>query len=198
MSYSEYHNKEKQREATRRYREKHKEEVKEKDRIAQAERRRQLADDPEYRAKCREWSKKSARKRRLDPEVRERERIASKEYQQERRSQDRQKFNEECKAYMRPKYTELRNAVHNKLGNRCSICGYDKDSRALQIDHIDGKGRRERMRLGWYKFFNKILKDPTGYQLLDANCNYIKRYENNEVTIVDPELRTNKNAGVPS
>lgn len=191
MSYSEHHNKEKQREATRRYREKNRDEVRRKDRIAQAERRRRLADDPEYRAKCREWSKKSARKRRLDPEVRKCEQEASREYQRLRRSRDREKFNEECKVYARPKYTELRNAVHKKLGNKCALCGYDKDSRALQIDHIEGKGRQEHRRLGWYKYFNKILNDSTGYQLLDANCNVIKRYTNNEVHIVDPVLMRN-------
>jgi hypothetical protein len=91
--------------------------------------------------------------------------------------------------YMRVKYPELRDAVIEKLGGKCALCGYDADRRAFQIDHIDGQGRKERRTIGWYKFFNQILVDTTNYQLLCANCNYIKRYTNNEVYIVDQRLK---------
>ena len=81
----------------------------------------------------------------------------------------------------RKRYAELRQAVIAKLGNKCIRCGF-ADFRALQIDHIDGNGYKERKRIvanapGWYR---RILVDPSGYQVLCANCNWIKRYENRE------------------
>lgn len=94
--------------------------------------------------------------------------------------------------YMRKTYSELRDAVIEMLGGKCQHCGYNTDSRALQIDHIDGTGRKERRHVGWYRFFYDILDGKAGYQLLCANCNYIKRYDNNEVHIVDEKLRSRK------
>lgn len=72
-----------------------------------------------------------------------------------------------------------RTAVLEKLGNTCVRCGF-ADARALQIDHINGGGSRE-SNMGAMKMYKKILADPAGYQLLCANCNAIKKVENNEV-----------------
>ncbi len=73
--------------------------------------------------------------------------------------------------------------IHKKFSPRCSICGYDKDVRALQIDHVDGGGSAE-LRGGHgagLAYYLRVLRDTTGrYQLLCANCNKIKRYEKNE------------------
>jgi len=109
---------------------------------------------------------------------------------------------ERHKAYMlrysRKEYPRLRDAVVAKLGGKCQKCGYDSDRRALQIDHIDGNGRRERKTIGWRKFYGKILDDSTNYQLLCANCNYIKRYDNEEVYIVDERLKENTTMPFPN
>ena len=104
------------------------------------------------------------------------------------RAKDPEKYRVYMRNYLRKKYPEMRDAVLEKLGKFCAKCGYDNDERALQIDHIDGQGRRERRRIGWYKFYNKILADSTNYQILCCNCNYIKRYTNNEVYVVDKQL----------
>lgn len=69
------------------------------------------------------------------------------------------------------------------MGGRCEKCGFD-DARALQIDHVNGGGIRERKKFGRYKIENHILsylpnKCPS-YQLLCANCNWIKRAVLNE------------------
>lgn len=71
----------------------------------------------------------------------------------------------------------------NKLGNRCLHCGFT-DPRALQIDHIYNDGYLERKLLkgsssvGRYK---RVLEDVDGrYQLLCANCNWIKRMNREE------------------
>lgn len=107
-----------------------------------------------------------------------------------RAKRNKEEYNTYMREFARKRYPELRIAVFNKLGNKCSKCGYDTDSRALQIDHIAGDGRQEKRRIGWWNFYNKILKDSTGYQLLCANCNYIKRYDNEEVYFVDPRLKS--------
>jgi hypothetical protein len=71
------------------------------------------------------------------------------------------------------------------FGGKCCRCGFS-DWRALQIDHINGDGMEERwcrkelvMRLD-----PMIAADPDGcrarYQCLCANCNWIKRFENDE------------------
>ena len=97
---------------------------------------------------------------------------------------------EEYNAYMRKYFKEhggnqafkrmvrnLRLEVINKLGGKCIKCGFN-DTRALQLDHINGGGRQELLRCGThYAMFKKILENPEGHQILCANCNWIKRHE---------------------
>lgn len=70
----------------------------------------------------------------------------------------------------------------NKLA--CVRCGF-VDIRALSIDHINGEGYKHR-KIGKAKLgssFYRQLKDqgyPEGYQTLCMNCQWIKRFENNE------------------
>ncbi len=71
--------------------------------------------------------------------------------------------------------------VFELLGNKCKGCGVS-DWRVLQIDHINGGGTREKKIGNYWTFFRKeILSGSKKYQLLCANCNWIKKYENNEV-----------------
>lgn len=66
------------------------------------------------------------------------------------------------------------------LGNKCVRCGFD-DIRALQIDHINGGGYKKVKIIGRRKMYQTIALGKTeGYQLLCANCNWIKRVENRE------------------
>lgn len=76
----------------------------------------------------------------------------------------------------------LRNSVIEIMGAKCVRCGFD-DKRALQIDHINSDGRKERgiSKIIFHrKVISSFLKKENRYQLLCANCNWIKRYENNE------------------
>lgn len=75
----------------------------------------------------------------------------------------------------------LRQSVLRLMGYKCVKCGYDSDWRALQIDHIHGCGKKNRVH--GLVFYKKILDSgfEGKYQLLCANCNFIKRYENNEL-----------------
>ena len=63
----------------------------------------------------------------------------------------------------------------------CVKCGFD-DMRALSIDHIDGRGKRDRVNMGGSYFYANLKKKgyPDGYQTLCMNCNWIKRFENRE------------------
>lgn len=85
--------------------------------------------------------------------------------------------------YSRQKRAEVRESIHSMLGLKCARCGFD-DPRALQIDHVNGGGRQEQVqnRLGGLSrgklILGKILAGSKEYQLLCANCNWIKRAEN--------------------
>ena len=88
------------------------------------------------------------------------------------------------------RYNELRKLVLKKLGNRCSspTCRWINfdgtrgctDPRCLQIDHVDGGGTKEFRSMSAYAFLKKVLESVLGYQILCANCNWIKRRENKE------------------
>jgi hypothetical protein len=77
----------------------------------------------------------------------------------------------------------VRKSLIELLGGKCVRCGFD-DPRALQIDHIHGGGSQDVKAMTGMKniqFMKRVLAGSTEYQLLCANCNWIKRAENNEV-----------------
>lgn len=90
--------------------------------------------------------------------------------------------------YMRIRMREMRQRVIAHLGSECCRCGF-KDWRALQVDHVNGGGVAERKSArSSYALWRLVLADKTGkYQLLCANCNWIKRYENGEGCRLDEE-----------
>jgi hypothetical protein len=61
----------------------------------------------------------------------------------------------------------------------CSICGFS-DIRALQLDHLNNDGAKERKIIGKGSNISRhIIKNnfPDKYQVLCANCNAIKEME---------------------
>lgn len=96
---------------------------------------------------------------------------------------DYQKDNpEKVNANFRKWYSELRAKVMELLGGnppKCVRCGFS-DVRCLQIDHINGGGSEQRRHLGSVAILNYVLKHPKEFQLLCANCQWKKRYENKE------------------
>ena len=76
---------------------------------------------------------------------------------------------------------KLRDGVFEKLGGECNYCGFS-DYRALQVDHVNGGGVKEQNRIGHSGILRKIrdLEDCGEYQLLCANCNWIKRHTRGE------------------
>lgn len=81
----------------------------------------------------------------------------------------------------------IRMQIFERYGKVCKKCGFS-DIRALQIDHVLGDGNIERSKTKWAfgtaTYYRKVLADKTGkYQILCANCNCIKRIENNEMNL---------------
>ena len=79
---------------------------------------------------------------------------------------------------------KMRAKVIAELGGKCVRCGFN-DPRALQIDHINGGGVKEIRSMRRYSYYLMIHNLPeeerdAKYQCLCANCNWIKRAENNE------------------
>ena len=86
-------------------------------------------------------------------------------------------------AYQRDQRHRYRAKALAVLGDKCTICRID-DARVLQIDHVNGGGNREyRNGRNAQDVYRKIAlgrADLREYQLLCANCNWIKRAENGE------------------
>jgi hypothetical protein len=77
--------------------------------------------------------------------------------------------------------TQKRTTIIEKLGGKCTRCGFT-DIRALNIDHINDDGAKERIGYNNRMFYDKLLKMTdeelfSRYQVLCANCNSIKRLE---------------------
>ena len=75
----------------------------------------------------------------------ERKRIREREYKKMQREDP--EYVERLRSHARDYNRRLRQAVLERLGQKCSRCGY-KDVRALEIDHKFGGGTEERRRLG--------------------------------------------------
>lgn len=82
---------------------------------------------------------------------------------------------------------EMCKAVYDILGRYCKCCGFS-DMRALQIDHVNGFGNKERRKLSSSSpaFYKKIIAAAGyGYQVLCANCNWIKAREEGSIPILE-------------
>jgi hypothetical protein len=93
----------------------------------------------------------------------------------------------EYKAWHNERVIRLKTQALTYYGNgklACVKCGYGENINALTIDHINGCGTKNRLANGGsgYKFYYWLIKNgcPEGYQTLCANCQAIKKIENNE------------------
>lgn len=81
-------------------------------------------------------------------------------------------------------------AVLNAFGAKCARCGF-ADPRALQIDHVHDDGYIDKWdRTDTVKFKKTVLAEIQSgrYQLLCANCNWIKRRECEKKILDELEL----------
>lgn len=89
-----------------------------------------------------------------------------------------QRHREEILNRSRRKRLELKTKVLTHYGKgilACVICG-EKRLPCLSLDHINGDGYKNRVGYPWYVMNNF----PTGFQTLCMNCQFIKKFENNE------------------
>ena len=109
--------------------------------------------------------------------VENREKIVQlrREYEQK----NKEKNNKYRRDWIRNSWKALRDKIITNYGGMCARCGFP-DWRALQIDHIYGGGSREKKNYQYYKNLATQKMDNNKYQLLCANCNWIKRYEQGE------------------
>ena len=97
-----------------------------------------------------------------------------------------------CKQQLREKgrsaasqyYIRKKDKLLDILGRKCIECGFS-DLRALQIDHINGRGLEDARLFGgapgmyiYYLMRPELAKQRL--QILCANCNWIKRFEKRE------------------
>jgi hypothetical protein len=87
--------------------------------------------------------------------------------------------------YDKIRYHRSKNKLFDLLGRKCVRCGFD-DIRGLQFDHIKGGGIYDQQRFkgssrAMYDYYlDNITLAKRNLQVLCANCNWIKRHENNE------------------
>ena len=87
---------------------------------------------------------------------------------------------EKSLAWQKEHHKKLRIHALSVLGGVCVICGFT-DWRALQIDHINGDGYLDKKKGGRFNLVkHPELINKIKHQILCANCNFIKRYENQE------------------
>ena len=97
----------------------------------------------------------------------------------------------------KPRYRALKSRALATLGGVCVRCGFT-DERALQIDHIDGCGVVERVRTDVRTIYFRVSRGETaGFQILCANCNWIKRVENDEHLPMTHEKRKQRKVSGP-
>ena len=129
---------------------------------------------------CKEWRRKKIEK---DPHYKEEMVILSRDFYRNNKEKIKKRFHK--------RGNDLKLEIFALLGNKCSspncaVVGGMKDLRALQIDHINGGGAKEwRIMHSPETYYKHILGQlkigSKDYQLLCANCNWIKRVENKEL-----------------
>ena len=79
------------------------------------------------------------------------------------------------KRWMIKRRAELKAELFLLLGDKCAHCGFS-DKRALQIDHINNGGCKEYKTIGSIGVLRRAVKEPHQFQILCANCNWIKAW----------------------
>lgn len=133
-----------------------------------------------YRENKEELTKEMREKYNNDPEYRHRKMETNRRYRMsEHGKATRNRIAKDNLKKYRSKLIELLG------GKRCVRCGYNKDERALQIDHINGGGIKERRKGYTYLIHKKYVDNPIlakkTLQILCSNCNQLKKFDNKEM-----------------
>jgi hypothetical protein len=109
--------------------------------------------------------------------------------QKEYRREHYEEVTTKARAYDRKVNKELKIETLSAYGGvKCAVCGYNKDYRALDLDHINGGGNKERIKTGingGIKFYNILRKqgfpDKDKYRVLCRNCNWLEYLDNRQL-----------------
>lgn len=122
---------------------------------------------------CKECERERSRLRyRMDPKVRQRSRHPNnKEWVQKWHKEQIRKWKGQT-------FSILGNKCNNP---NCPIPPEELDISCLQLDHINGGGRQEKLRMGasylrWKKIYLNIIAGSKEYQLLCPYCNWKKAF----------------------
>ena len=150
-------------------------------------REKHIAEDKQAKAKYYQQHKEAAKQRckKYYKENKPKLQSKMKQYREDNKEsllpKKRQYYMEKGWIRKTRQYIERKEKVIQVLGGKCVKCGFT-DIRALQVDHVNGNGHKESKTIGYYGIYGRILAGQIeGYQLLCANCNWIKRYDNSEL-----------------
>lgn len=87
-------------------------------------------------------------------------------YMKQGRQDDPEKYRERERRYLQ----RLKQEAFTKLGNKCSNCKCDVIE-ILEVNHINGGGRKDRQKCGQKGLYRKIIKGSNEYNLLCRVCN---------------------------
>lgn len=97
------------------------------------------------------------------------------------------KYPEKIRNFQKNYRANIKKNIHEILGNKCIKCGFS-DNRALHIDHVHNDGYRDPLKRGSTYYYLEVkksaLKKENKYQLLCANCNIIKMFEDRGFGVV--------------
>ena len=104
----------------------------------------------------------------------------TKKYSEKYRSKNPEERKRMDRIYHNKSLVKRKLEIFGLLGKKCIRCGFS-DPRCLQIDHVKGGGCKEKGKFKNYNLYlkmvlEKIKSGSKDYQLLCANCNFIKRY----------------------
>ena len=150
-----------------------------------------------YRYKCKQCRKAFVRQHYVvhREEILQKQRVFRAEHPKEYLESARQyriEHHDKVREQTRKSVQKVRKAVLERITEAhagfamplCAKCGF-ADTRALQIDHINGGGCKELRKMTNWTFYQHILHLPKEeirekYQVLCANCNVIKKEEKRE------------------
>jgi hypothetical protein len=133
------------------------------------------------RQKSREW--KLRNKKRVS-EYNKQYYKENQDYEIQRAREYRIKNIEQHNNWSKTRTLYFKNIIYDILGRKCVRCGYDDDIDCLQLDHINGNGRKQRGSKSIRNFYcyyasnHDIIKSDL--QILCVNCNWLKRLEDRE------------------
>lgn len=112
----------------------------------------------------------------ITPEYRDEWRAAHREHIREYDRKWAAQNREKRAVYDRNMRKKLREQVIEFLGGKCAACGYDDHIMALQVDHINGDGKADRVKGALQSYRNMLKRGCEGVQVLCANCHAIKTW----------------------